>query len=623
MADLRFSFPPAETADLVFGRPDPSIVPQYDVTLAATLPGLTFSAKNIPDAKASIAATLPGLSLSASAAYESRAARPTTANTVAAHQNASHQSIGAEGRHQYAVHLPSGAAPKWQSAMHLSTLTDAAHQDAIRTRNDTTQAFQAAQRLAAADITAQHQDAIRIKIDRASMFQAAIRTDANATTARHQDGLRHARRYAVTDFQAAVKSGATRTSKARAGKDLLKVFFGRFQEAIAPGIGAWVPPEPPGPEPCYTPSAHLRFSFVRNTDGNLVFVCDRGQAPDPSATLVIPVRSVYMITNRSTSLVLANTGQPLEATDMRVAIDADSWAWSWSATVPAAYLPILSAEYGGTVDVVATIAGVDFVLSVERIARSRRFGQSTLSVSGRSRAAQLASPYAPEKTTANASASTAQQLMASALTENGVSLGWSLDWQITDWLVPGGVWSHYGTPIDACVEIAGAAGAYIQSHRTQQTLRVLPRYPVAPWAWADVTPDIELPESVVTLEGIEYMDKADYNAVFVSGQASGINAHVTRAGGGGNRPAPMVSHPLITHADAGRQRGLSILGDTGRQRLITLSLPVLQETGVIQPGAMIRYVEQGRTHTGIARAVSVSDSFPKATQQVSIESHDF
>ncbi|MCK7569165.1 hypothetical protein MLD24_21265, partial [Marinobacter xestospongiae] len=74
-----------------------------------------------------------------------------------------------------------------------------------------------------------------------------------------------------------------------------------------------------------------------------------------------------------------------------------------------------------------------------------------------------------------------------ALTTNGVPLGWSLDWQIEDWLVPAGLWSHSGTWISAATRIAEAGGAYVQAHDTNQVLRILPRYPTLPWHWATTT----------------------------------------------------------------------------------------------------------------------------------------
>ena len=595
MADLRFSFPPAESADLVFGQPDPSIVPRYDVTLAATLPGLKFSAKNIPDAKASVAATLPGLSLSASAAYESRAARPTTANTVAAHQNASHQPAGAEGRHQYAVHLPSGAAPKWQAAAHLSTLTDAAHQDAIRTRNSAAQAFQAAQRLTAADITAQHQDAIRIKIDRASLFQGAIRTDARQTTARHQDGLRHARRYAISDFQAAAKSGANRTSKARAGKDLLKVFFSRFQEAIAPGIGAWIPPEPPGPEPGYTPSAHLVF------------------APSVKPPIIIPVQRVYIVLNE-VLLVRVVGAVPIPATQMNVNFDCDSWLPSFSANIPASSLDAVMPD-PTPVEVEISINGVVFRFFVERITRNRAFAQNTVSIGGRGIASELDAPYAAASQHTNTQAMTAQQIINDALAYTD----YTQSWNITDWLIPANTFSLYGTPAQVAGNVADAAGAVLQADWAQRDLRMLPRYPVKPWEWSSATPEYVIPAAVAQSESLEWVEKPAYNVVYVSGVQTGVLGQVKITGTAGDKPAPMVTHPLITHADAARQKGIAILSDTGRKAMMQISLPVLDTLGVVDVCRLIEFHDGNTMRRGIVRANAISVNFPTVRQTLTIE----
>jgi hypothetical protein len=381
---------------------------------------------------------------------------------------------------------------------------------------------------------------------------------------------------------------------------------------------------PPAHVSCYQPIpgiANLRFwELAAEASLNFRFRCPHAAGEGSGETLIIPVRRVYMTTNTQT-LVLDSTGQPIPTNNMRLGIDVDSWVWSWSANVPGSYLSLLQASPGNLVEVIATLNGTAFRFAVERIQRDRRFAQSTLAISGRGRAAWLADPYADIVSRANAEALTAQQLMADALTENGVSIGWDLDWQITDWLVPAGAWQHSGTAMDACLAIAGAGGAYIQAHRTDQVLRVLPRYPAAPWAWAGLTPDIQLPEDVCVTEGIEWIDRPAYNAVFISGQAGGIMAHVTRAGTDGAKVAPMVADPLITHADAGRQRGIAVLGDTGRQKLISLSLPVLSELGIVPPGKLVRYTENGQQHLGLTRSVQVASDFPKLRQTITVESH--
>ena len=108
----------------------------------------------------------------------------------------------------------------------------------------------------------------------------------------------------------------------------------------------------------------------------------------------------------------------------------------------------------------------------------------------------------------------------------------------------------------------------------------------------------------------------------MSGQERGVLGQITRTGTAGDLVAPMVTDPLITTADAARQRGLSVLGDTGRQAIVSLSLPVLPETGVIAPGKFVRYTDNGVTRIGLSRSVSVEASGPGALRQsIVLETH--
>lgn len=363
----------------------------------------------------------------------------------------------------------------------------------------------------------------------------------------------------------------------------------------------------------------LKFSRPMNPGWGVV-TPGNPDDPDPGQTIIVPVRSIYMQTNTVT-LVLAETGQPIPARGLRLSIDADSWVWGWSASVPASYLPLLSSAAGDLVELLASVNDTLFRLAVVHRGRDRKFGEAWLSVSGRGRAAWLGYPYAEVASRSNSVAMTAQQLMVDALTVNGVPIGWGIDWQITDWPVPAGAWNHTGTAMEACLAIAEAAGAYIQAHRTDQTLSVLPRYPAAPWNWASLTPDIDLPEDACETEGIEWLDKPAYNTVFISGKEGGILAHVTRDGSAGDKAAPMIVDGLITHTYAGGQRGLAVLSDTGSQKRIALNLPVLPETGIIVPGKLVRYTEGGTQHLGLTRAVEVNYGSPALTQMIQVESH--
>ena len=144
-----------------------------------------------------------------------------------------------------------------------------------------------------------------------------------------------------------------------------------------------------------------------------------------------------------------------------------------------------------------------FKLRMERTSRDRRFlPQERWSVSGRGLAAVLAEPLAKSISFGSPNQTlTAQQLAAQVLKVNGVSIGWGIDWQLEDWQVPAGAWALQGSYMDAINDIAAAAGGYVRPHNTDQVLRILPKYPAAPWHWGDVVPDFEIPEAAAEVEG--------------------------------------------------------------------------------------------------------------------------
>lgn len=341
---------------------------------------------------------------------------------------------------------------------------------------------------------------------------------------------------------------------------------------------------------------------------------------DEHGTVLVPIRSVYVTIN-ALSLTRASDGASIPTSAFGMSLDVDSWTWQWQATLHADALPLITPTGADPVELLASINGAQYRLAAESYTRQRQFASTRISVRGRGRAAVLDAPYAPTLNFGNSAARTAQQLMADVLTINGVGIGWDVDWGLTDWLVPGNVWAHQGSYISALLDIAGAAGGYLQPHDTAQTLRVLPRYPAAPWEWESLTPDYELPAAVVSVEGTEWLQKPNYERVYVSGTSAGIVGQVTRAGTAGDVLAPMVTHPLITHADAARQRGIAVLGDSGRQARLSLRLPVLEETGVIKPGALVRYIDAGVPTLGLVRGTQVEWSRPTLRQVLTVETH--
>lgn len=332
--------------------------------------------------------------------------------------------------------------------------------------------------------------------------------------------------------------------------------------------------------------------------------------PDPS-TIVIPTRRTYIVIN-SASLKRVSNNLALHVSSISIAIDDGGVHWSWSASLPLAALADLEPDVPGElVELEAEVNGASFRLLVESVRDREAFGSSSLVIGGRGLAAELSAPAYPVASHDNTGgAANAQQLADAALSFNGVPLGWTLDWQAADWLVPAGVWVFSGTPIDAVSRIAAAAGAYVQAAPGARTLKVLPRYPVAPWDWHTATPAVILPAAAVLERGTEHAYRPAYNVVYVSGQAQGIRARVKRTGTAGDVAAEMIVDALVTHSDAAAGRGLEILGNTGAKRIVRLETGILPASGVIHVGGLMDWVRGSVTQRGLVRGVSISASVP-------------
>lgn len=375
--------------------------------------------------------------------------------------------------------------------------------------------------------------------------------------------------------------------------------------------------------PPFHPPVDLRFCAIWTPKDpqalQLVLGIDPCAGTGPPAVVVVPIRRVYFVLN-TVSLTRVAGAVPIACFSLELSLDVDSWTWGFSASLPASELPNVEPVSGAPAELEASINGVSYRVLAERLARERTFGQSGIRVSGRGTNAVL--DVLPGTYENAGAVRTAAQLMDDALAVNGVGVGWGVDFGLDDWLVPAGVWSYQGTAIAAVNAIAAAAGGYVQPHATADTLRVLPRYPTAPWDWAGLTPDYELPSAVTVREAIEWVDRPGYNRVFVSGTKAGILAQVTRAGSAGDIVAPMVTDALITQAAAGRQRGLAVLGNTGRQASVSLRLPVLATTGLILPGKFIRYVDGLTTRVGLVRSMAAEVAWGEVWQTIGVETHE-
>ena len=613
---------------LVFGDDgDTPVIPPVTLHGAGQITGLRLRVAMRAGVRVHAAGRITGLRLRIGARYDVNVSRPTVGQIASRWQDAAPAFISTRDSWQQTAPMPVAVRQGWQDADAMAVATVAAWQSAQQQHRAVVARYEQARRLPTAALLASYQQALSLRLDTRVAFEEALRLPTAPTRVAFETGLQ-LRAGGLQRFEVAAPAWHRVRSGMGIAVGMAQRFGGRFEQAMPPPPGQWQRPLPPQPEPCYVPGLPARLLFAEPFDASLparlVFICDHAQPPDPQpgATVVVPIRRVYVTIN-NLALLRADTGQPLVASALGMSLDVDSWTWQWSATLRPDALPlIIPGADGDPVNVLASVNGVQYRLAVESYARNRRFGREWITVSGRGRAALLDAPYAPTLNFGSAVERTARQLAEDALTINGVGIGWDVDWGISDWSVPGDTWTHQGSYISAILDIASAAGGYVQPHNTDARLRILPRYPAAPWNWGALKPDFELPSAVVTVEGIEWQRKAPYDRVYVSGTTSaGVIGQVTRGGTAGGAVAPMVTHPLITHATAARQRGIAELSDAGNQAQINLTLPVLSETGLIKPGALVRYVDGGDTHLGLVRSTALQWSRPTLRQTLSVETH--
>lgn len=617
--ELLFQQSPASNpAELLFGEIE-SLPGTYSVAVAASLPALALSAYIASSYRVNVDLALPALAVAVQATYDINVQRPLVNKSDSYWQKGDWNPTGAQHVQSKGLDRNAGRQSYWTPARWANTGSQSRHQIAKARSGDLTRTKHA-EALQVGNWTILHPQNDGLRNRRQSIrsqFEEGIRVRDEGLLTLFSDMLHGYRPNIVSTFTEAVRLHRRQGERLIAGRQLHINRGSRFQQAMRPPPG--ISPVIPLPQdPCYIPDPNLLFSGLSAEDGSLIFICERQGGGTPGQTVIVPVRSVYVVIN-DISLRRVADNMILPALSMSLSIDADSWTWGFSASLPAYALDAVMPDNNGPIELEAKINANLYRIVVEQVSRDRTFGSNTVKIAGRGKNAILAAPYAPTLTFANTQQRTAQQLMGDVLTFNNVPLGWTINWNLDDWLVPAGAFSVQGAYMDGLNAIAGAAGAYIQPHPTLAQLSVNLRYPTPAWQWNSVTPDYELPSAVTVRESIEWIERPSYNRVYVSGTSQGILGQVTRTGSGGTLSAPMVTDPLITASNAARQRGVAVLSDTGRKAKVGLRLPVLEETGVITPGKFIRYVDGLDERIGIVRSVSVDAALAETFQTLEVE----
>jgi len=346
--------------------------------------------------------------------------------------------------------------------------------------------------------------------------------------------------------------------------------------------------------------------------------------------LVRPQRRTYVVIN-TISVVRLPDRLPIQIESVLISSGVDAWGNSYDIELADTdQLSLLKPTAAGPRLVEISLNGYVWTAIIESYGQRREWGRAGVTLTGRSRTALLAAPYAPGRVKATTEQRSAAQLVAEELADTG----FSSTYETVDWLVPAGAWFYDATPaLDAISRLAEASGAVVQSHPAEASLRVRARYPHSPWDWRDRTPDHVVQEDIVSNESLQMRSAPLYDAVVVTGELAGkgVTCKVRRAGEAGQLFAQQVSSPLINTSAVAAERGRNVLADRGEQAAIDLVLPLFAgplrpgEVGRILPLDLVEVVGEAGTWHGLCTSVRtearIGEKAAVIEQTITLERH--
>ena len=337
--------------------------------------------------------------------------------------------------------------------------------------------------------------------------------------------------------------------------------------------------------------------------------------PDQTQT-VIPIQDSYIMQHIITAELLDAT--PVNLSDINISLDADSFSYTFSATLlDKTQVALLKQTGAEPVQVVLTIDGVSFNMLVEKISRGVQFAKNTITISGRSLSALLGAPYQQQTSATQGSLLTIQQIADLQL-----PIGWTINWSMPTWLVPAGAYTHSNaTPIQAIKQIAENIGAVVIPHKTIKQLTIQPRYPVLPWNFAGATPDIIVPDAAITELTERPAIPEQANGVYIHGNEIGGAIGFCRLNGtAGDKLAQTESNQLMTDATALRALGERVLAANQVQPILDeITLPFDNALfPLIEVGKFIEIGYEGSTVRGIVNSTSLTASLTSVRQSIKL-----
>ncbi len=370
---------------------------------------------------------------------------------------------------------------------------------------------------------------------------------------------------------------------------------------------AWKPPVIP-PEKPKPPQKPLILNLRRyRQPGALVLNL---QKDSDRTDWEVAIQRVYAVYNEC-YLVRLPDRTPLPVTSMTISTDANSWCWSLTANLggPEGWALVEPQSPGFMpIEVEAMINGHVWQFLLDLPNHSRQFNNNKTALSGRSRTAWLDQPYDLLTSSYVNQPRTMNQIGEEILDGTGYSLVWEVD----DWLVPSKtfIWQNMDR-MSRIKKIANSIRACVYSDPKLPILTIYPRYRVQSWMLDSNPVDVTVPASALLDWSKQSDRKPYYNGVYVSGTENGVLAWVKISGTDGMQiPDQPIVESLCCDSEgiAARQRGIVELSESAMGYQIQVKT-ILTNNGIggpslITPMQLVKFNDI----KGFVRSVSVNAS---------------
>ena len=330
------------------------------------------------------------------------------------------------------------------------------------------------------------------------------------------------------------------------------------------------------------------------------------------------IKTVYLIMN-TLEIVDVETNTPLDIKDVKISLDIDSLAWTFSGTIYGdGSLALVQPDSDGMKDISIKINGHRWVFAIKSYKSDERFPTLKHTLSGVSRTQYMAAPFAPTYTATNAEATTAAQAATAILENTGFTLDWPTgeDENLPDWGILAGALNYQDkTPAQVIAQIVTAAGGVMIPSLAADGWTIQPRYKILPWQWNSKNADVVVYADMIRSRAGNYEPGQEFDACYVSGIEQGVSVDVQRTGSGGLNPMPDIYDDLICETAPAIYRGRSELAASGNKVVETISVIIPESAaapGIITPGQIVQVTHDNTDQDYKALVLSTSISLSHA-----------